>query len=199
LKLLNDREPAVTKVAINALGALGADPTELLPALIELLDSRIAGMPEAAARTIGDFGPEAAPVVPKLLPYLTLDAIKKSPEAVIAVVRCVGRIGPGAKDAVPAIKKLFRDLDKNAAPLLYPVAVSLWKIDRDPEAVNMLRASVGDWHPDWPRDAETLWRIDRSEDTIKVLENLLKSDKPEPVIGAAGILGAKSKTAVPLL
>ena len=63
----------------------------------------------------------------------------------------------------------------------------------------MLRASVGDWHSDWSRDAEVLWRIDRGEETVKILEDLLKSDKPEPAIGAAGILGSKSKTAVPLL
>lgn len=95
--LKNDRSDDVQAHASEALGKLGP---EVLPGLIEIAkDKSDTGRRIYAMEAIGDMGSKAEPAVPVLVANLREKA--PGPLAVAAVQ--LGRIGPGAKSALPAL------------------------------------------------------------------------------------------------
>ncbi len=191
-KLLDDGDLEVRLEAAKALSRLGADSGPLVPVFSAAL--KVRNTSESAAGLLGELGPEAVLAIPTLVAEMPgADA----PRAAV-LVNTVGRIGPAAKDAVPALKKALADAKDKTTELQMATAVALWRIARDPEAAKLLRANLGK-QSDSSFPELTLWRIDPGPDTVAALEAQLKSDKPEQVIAAAGVLGTKSKTAAPLL
>jgi HEAT repeat protein len=183
-KLLDDRDPDVRWLVARALADLGADSSTLVPVLIQ----------QKELGTLGRLGAEAAPAVPALVAQL------KEADAVLAtrIADALGQIGPAAKDAVPALKKTLADAKDKTVELQSPIAIAMWRIARDPDAAKLLRANLGKKFVSQFLEA-TLWRIDSGPDTVAALETMLKSENPSDAITAAGVLGTKSKDAVPLL
>lgn len=191
-KLVDDRDEHVRLEAAEHLIDHGEDASKLVPLVTVGLANRESR--RKATRLLGDLGREATPALPALTALLP-----EADEALFAsLAKTLGQIGPGAKETVPALKKAWADLKKKTPEIQGDVALALWKINRDPDAGKLLRENLGkesesfSWEP-------ALWRIDPGMDTIAALEKQLKSEKPEEVIAAAGILGLKSKEAVPRL
>jgi HEAT repeat protein len=202
-KALDDRSADVRGFAALSLAQLGSDPAPIVRTLIAELKAELKVSPIHSKRAnvvlmLAELGPAAADAVPGLLVCLS-DA---SWETSVFVARALARIGPGAKDAVPALKKWLADEKKDAKPLRPAVAVALWQIARDPDAVKLLREQL-DEKTEVPglrqKTINTLWRIDQSKETLEALAAQLKSENPAHAIAAAGVLGDKHKDAVPLL
>jgi HEAT repeat protein len=191
---LGDREAAVRLTAAEALVRLGAPASAVLPALTAELAREDADTVRRAVLVLRELGPEAAPAVPELVKLVPRD----DPELTIRLCAALGAIGPGAKEAAPALKKRLADDKHRGHEIGLDVAVALWRTARDPDAAKILREQVA--NSTRPQQvAEALWRIDSGEETVKALTELLKSDKPEVAIAAAGVLGARAKEALPTM
>lgn len=90
------------EAAFKALAKLPADAA--VPVLIPLLSHPDSAVQQAAAGSLGSFGPDARAAVP------TLIAMLESPQRYTAV-HLLARIGPGAEEAVPALLALFEESD----------------------------------------------------------------------------------------
>jgi HEAT repeat protein len=102
-----------------ALGAIGADAAEAVPALTKLLDP--AHSPKLrleAAMTLASIGPAAASALPELMKVLD----KKDPAVLPGAIFAIGRLGPAGK---PAERKL-RDLAAREDPFTRVLAT--WAI-----------------------------------------------------------------------
>ncbi len=191
-KLLDDRDENVRLEAAEKLIDLGADASTLIPLVTVGLAN--AETRRTAIRLFGDLGHEAAPALPALTGLLP----EADDEVFASLVKTLGQIGPGAKETVPALKKAWANVKKKTPDLQGEVALALWRINRDPDAGKFLRENLGKESESFLWES-ALWRIDPGKETIAALEKQLKSEKAEDVITAAGILGLRSKEAVPRL
>lgn len=191
-KLLDDPSAPVRLRAAEALVALSASAETVLPALIKALNAEQADEAFAAAQVLADLGPEAAPAVPAINDRLA----SADPLLMGLLADALGRIGPGAKDAAPALKTKTKE-DRSADPYRTQAALALWRVDRDPDAVALLRAAVGTKGRVSP--LAPLWRLDRSKETTEALEKRLRSKDPAEVVTVARMLGTASKQTLPAL
>jgi HEAT repeat protein len=103
MRALKDHEGSVRKAATLALGNLGAAAKPAVPLLFELLgDAEDRDAARGALRQIDTVGPEA---VPTLIKALESDDRSRRFFAVFFL----GKLGPAAKDALPALKRLQQD------------------------------------------------------------------------------------------
>lgn len=193
-KALNDESVAVRLVACESLIILGEKAEIVLPVLTKSLQSQRPEEQEFAARLLADLGPEAAPATLALQRALN----EADPALVSQIVESLGRLGPAAKDAVPALKKKVKD-DQTAALFRVPVAIALWRINRDPAAVELLIEAVEAKKKSSPLPYIPLLRIDSSKESVDALVKQLKSDDPSNVLAVAESLGSRSKDVVPSL
>ena len=121
--------------------------------LIEALKD--SGVRDRAIEGLGSLGPEAAPALSALLEELRL-ARKHDSFKVAAVVRALGRIGPGAAAAVPVLRELIASS--------IPLSVS---DDKEVEAARAL-GRIG------PAAGETI---------PELVDLLLKYPRPVPIFG----------------
>jgi HEAT repeat protein len=134
-ELLKDNEPRVRVNAALALYKIGPDALAALPALCGALKDNVPLVRMDAAMTLSRFGPDGSPAVPDLIEAAKNPENRESlmgfgfsvrQEAIFAL----GRIGAGARDALPMIREALDDEDEQtrqaaatALPLIQGAAV----------------------------------------------------------------------------
>lgn len=101
--LLDDPSPLIRSRAVFALARYGRDVKPALPLLIRAMNDAIPEVRARSAVAIAGVGGEAQAAVPSLV-----QAMEKAeyPEECLAEVYALGQIGPGAKEAIPALKRV---------------------------------------------------------------------------------------------
>ncbi len=103
-KLLLDPDPDVRRSAATTLGRLGPDARAAVPSLKEALNTGDVETVEKTCPVISRLDPkDARPLVPRLIKLLSHD----DDRCLIAAARTLGRIGPEASAAIPALRKLL--------------------------------------------------------------------------------------------
>lgn len=125
VRAAGDTSPDVRRNAVDALGVIRAEPADVVPPLMKALADPDPRVRWEAASSLGAIRPPAREAVPALIAALR-DPGTRAPDTVTCVawhwradispVRCVaarslGRIGPGAAAAAPALLELFSDPD----------------------------------------------------------------------------------------
>jgi HEAT repeat protein len=114
-ELRDPRQPARRLQAIRLLQQLGADGEKtLLPALAEMLSSGDAGLREQALPILARMDPRGlSAAVPGLIDALTDYVYPRQREVRIRVqvAELLGRIGPAARAAVPAMTDILEETD----------------------------------------------------------------------------------------
>lgn len=193
-KALDDETVHVRLAAAESLIELGEAAAVVLPVLTKTLKSPRGEDQQEAARLLARLGPEAAPAL------LDLHAALGEAEtfATIRILEALGRIGPAAKELVPIIKEKVKD-HPSIALLRTPTALALWRIDRDPLALTLLRDAVAANRPLLPLPHPVLLRINPTVQTRERIAALLQSDNLQEVLLAADLLGNQSPDTVPRL
>ncbi|MGI9471382.1 MAG: HEAT repeat domain-containing protein, partial [Rubripirellula sp.] len=107
IELLSDRDWTVRRDSAESLGKIGSKAKAAVPTLFRMLtseDDRDAA--RGALRAIDDAGPEAVPV---LVGALESDDRRQRYYAMFLL----GKVGPAAKDALPAIRRLLEETDSD--------------------------------------------------------------------------------------
>jgi|ERR1043165_409129 hypothetical protein len=109
----NKTELEIRKVIVLALGRIGANEDVVVPLLMATLKDR--NHPELAsyaATGLSAMGPKAKASVPALIDALDVSEIKDATAARNiqgAALHALGEIGPAARVALPAIRKIAMD------------------------------------------------------------------------------------------
>jgi HEAT repeat protein len=134
VKVLEDSDPSVVMPALHTLAEGGA---EVVPALIEALDSKEARY--WACVVLANIGTPAKGAVPALAKAIT----DERPEVRIQALIALGEIGPDAKSVSPAIAKA---LDDPFVSVQYAAAFALGRIGDKANAAALDKASKSDDH-----------------------------------------------------
>lgn len=123
LTALRDKDAAVCEAALGALAKADAGP-QAVHMLVRLL-RRTDVKSQLVYAQLKSLGAQAKPAVPVLLANLERAGQKQGPadETCLNIVDTLAAIGPGAADAVPALKKLLAAAE--AAPVREPAAVGV--------------------------------------------------------------------------
>jgi HEAT repeat protein len=138
-KALRDADETTAQHALDALAALGA------PAVPRLIDAlKYTHLRGGVAYILGCIGPPAAPATNALAKLIDDKDARVANEAVLALAS----IGPGAKDAVPALVKVLQQ-GSDEKSIFSSVAYALGKIGPDaaaaaPVLLNLLNHSDRD-------------------------------------------------------
>lgn len=160
-----DESASVRKYALAAIGRIGPR-VKHVPALIEALDDEDFGVRRAAAYVLGDIGPEAQAALPVLKRHKGVEfayanfQITEGDETAMSyligamkhpdvntrprewAIKALGRIGPRAKAALPALRAALRSEDNDIYHRMEAAyAISLVDPD-DQAALNFLIAIV---------------------------------------------------------
>jgi hypothetical protein len=129
-KLEGDVDSPEAQHSVRVLNGIGAEATAAVPVLIHLLEHTNAC--DLVVSTLYAIGSNAAPAVPSLLGYYGQVQGDAHYAQRRQVVIALGRIGPGAEAAVPALKGLLRRTYES-----FPAVRSLWQIDAQyaPDAI----------------------------------------------------------------
>lgn len=225
---LKEKTPYLRVNAISALGGIGAEAKAAVPALAEALKDEKGFVGLAAAEALGNIGPEAKAAVPALLEALkdrgrmrvaaaeALWRINKHPAAVPALVASVQdptdyadyiansalrRIGAEAKAAAPALAEALKE--KNVDRRV-EVAMTLWRINKDPAVVPVLVDALKDMEANrYTRVyvAKALWQINKHPAAVPALLEVLKDKDAlvRPIAGEALWQINRHPAAVPAL
>jgi HEAT repeat protein len=147
IELLGDGEKYVREMAALGLHVLGC-PDAAIDPLRRALRDPDEGVRDHAVWALGSAGDRGGPAVPDLAALLAVE------DARFGVIRSLGRIGPAARAAVPALIELARD------PRDPRVLQTLGEIG-DPRAEPVLRAAARSTYPEI-RDAAG-WSLQRIE------------------------------------
>jgi HEAT repeat protein len=200
---LNEKEPGRRLDAIEALGRIGPEAKEAVPALAEALNDEKDYVGQAAAEALGRIGVDAVPALlealkgrdrvriaaaealwrinkhPAAVPALAEDlTYRTAPEGgYAAAVYVLGRIGAEAKAAVPALAEALKD--KNVDRRV-EVAVTLWKINKDPAVMPVLVDALKDVTANGHTRvsaAKALWQINKHPGAVPALVEVVKDVK----------------------
>lgn len=149
IETLKADSPIYARFAAEALGELGSNAVEAVPALIEALSYELAdrgessgypfthsgrsGVRGTAAWALGEIGPAAKDAIPRLIEMLDDKAWDERLNVIIAL----GKFGPMAEQAIPAI---IEELDAKDIYSIRMAAKSLGRIGlRNNDALDALR------------------------------------------------------------
>jgi HEAT repeat protein len=213
LRLLDHGDPAVRAMVVRHLGLRRRGREELKPLLRKVLGDQSRDVQHAALQVIGQFGPEAKDVVPRLvelqeasdpsiraesavaliqiggtvpessLPILLAAARDRSQPGRWRVIEALGRAGP---PAVPALSQALRE----DGTVRLKAAEALGRIGPEArEAVPaLIEAARG---ADWTTRAQlalALWKVDRqAESALPMLIAALKSPALSPLSNPAAM------------
>jgi HEAT repeat protein len=104
LAALDDPDPHVQSVAVEAVPKVGTPADDAVPALAGLLDTRHAPV---AAYAISNYRAQAAPALPELTQLLA--DTSQNADARWNAARTIGKTGPPAIDALPVLIEMTRD------------------------------------------------------------------------------------------
>ncbi len=108
-KLLKDETVQVRESAVLALGGIGKGAAMTVPELCAALKDKTATVRMGAASALGSMNEAAEPAVPFLTAALEVPDLEERSEEVQVlrnIAYALGNIGPGAKSAIPALKKI---------------------------------------------------------------------------------------------
>lgn len=136
IEALEENGPTVRHASVSALRSLanyhGMEIKEALLGIMDCLQDADAHVRKAAVGALAYMGTDAAPAAPKLIPLLQDPQIGRKKGSVVYVrsgaARTLGKIGPKAIDAIPALKSLLNaanPYDRSIA------AIAIWRIDSD--------------------------------------------------------------------
>lgn len=108
LELVNARDKT-EEYAVRMLENLGEDAVEHLAWLGEAINSDKAA--KTVVEVIEEFGPAASPAVPGLIEFMKRTPFSDKP----LVIMALGIIGPGAKEAIPALKAIKENSDLSSS------------------------------------------------------------------------------------
>jgi len=181
----------VNSLAMGELARLGPSRRSI-DALIEALGE--GRSPGAAALALGDFGPEAEPALPALLPYL--DDEVAGPNA----IQAVGKIGQRDAAAVAALRDVLRNPNSPTRGLAAKALGELGAAEAVPDLADALRD---------PRKYERILVANalgtfgaEAEDAVGPLTELLQEpdgDLRRAATDALGQIGPPAAAAVPLI
>jgi HEAT repeat protein len=224
--LLGDKDPDVGTAALQALTELGAEARLLVPPVIERLRDKSVVARQGAVTVLFNLGREAKPAIAGLVKALGDD----DPEVRRGAALALGRIGPAAQEATPALvavmngdspafvrlaaaEALWRiERHKEVAPALkswlknqsgpptVPMAQWLWRVEKDPGALAVLREVVEKKRSgDRGAALEALIQIGpKASPTLPAVAVLLKDEDPGLRAAAANLLARVGETAGPL-
>jgi HEAT repeat protein len=128
-KALADDSMGVRVAAAQALWQTTRKKNGLLPVLLAGLQDGQREVRNRSAFGLGQLSPDSADAVELLTAALDDEAVRWE------AARALGLIGPKAKSAVPALRKLLTHSDGNFRA---QVALALWRIDREQEVLPTL-------------------------------------------------------------
>ena len=105
VKLLRQADESDVPAIAYALGKIGPDAAEAEPVLSDLLKSPAQQAALASAWALVQIGPVSPEVAAKTLPVLTAGLANDLPLARQGAAEALGRLGPLAKEAVPALQQ----------------------------------------------------------------------------------------------
>jgi len=141
IKAVQDENPVVRRRAVRAIGFIGpAAADDSLASLIAATEDDDEGVALQAAATIGELGPAAAPAIPALMSAIWTGDVRRRAIAGVSLTRIgeaavpsliqslshpaaeirakaahlLGRLGPAAAEARPALRALLNDRDDSA-------------------------------------------------------------------------------------
>jgi HEAT repeat protein len=182
--------PLIRQAAAAALGGIGAQPEQVVPALVEALKDEDADMRGVAARSIGLFGAEAKSAVPALLAAFNAPPGRNSGPLPDAPSGATGAEIPQLGDEWPArlaIAWAINKIEGTPRKILpgFVDALKRAKVDARQEVYQALGetkpAEDGDWVP-----------------LLIELFKQIASDRAQ-IAAALGKLGPAAKEALPLL
>lgn len=202
---LNDTGFDVAHWSASALGKIGPGAKAAVPALRKFLKSNVSSNFITAAVALGQIGPDAKDAIPDLLeaaekgmhsnyryePAYSLWAINQHKQAVPLLMKMLkdtwyhnpgtvayslGRIGPDAKEAVPALEHLLRDPGSLVAS---QAALALWQISKHKNAIPTLIGLLK--HESSTERSHAAWRLGaigpEAKEAIPALEEGLRHDR----------------------
>ncbi len=123
--LLRDRDEDVCLAAVSCLRSLGAAAREAIPLLTEACKGANRKVRQAAAAALA--GIDAPAAARGLLLALTADLGEEQASVRQQAAQGLGRLGPGARDALPRLTAALRDKDWDVR---MSAARACWQIDR---------------------------------------------------------------------
>ena len=184
IRLLKHDYYKVSNSAAFALGKIGPQTKEVVPALIQALKDDF-GPRSAAATALGEIGPDAKDAVPALVEALKDENINVRRYAAGAL----GQIGSNAKEAVSALVQALKD--NNDGVRRYE---ETWLHPKKEDGPSRLRRSI----------VEALGRIGpEAKEAVPLIVRSLKDDYDPNVrvaaVEALGEIGSEATEAVPAL
>ena len=175
---LSDPEPAIRTSAAFALGSLASkSPVDLPPKLVQALEDESTVVRQAAMKALNK-----AKLTQSVVPALIATLARSDPELRFHATEILGRIGPAAEPAVPALLAMLSE-----------------PFDSKKQKDSGQMAAF--WDPACGA-AIALGKIGGGGDTIAGLTAMLSSDDPERAICAAtglASLGPAAASAIPAL
>jgi hypothetical protein len=121
LKVTRSGNKHRTGKAIECLGRIGLDGKRVVPRLIELMDEFVEfdhreGAQARVTEALSSFGREAKPAIPALSRHIWMECRmfnsepKKMPD--YTVIRLLGTFGPAAKEVLPALQLMKKELSR---------------------------------------------------------------------------------------
>jgi HEAT repeat protein len=174
---LKDPDPYVRRVAAQSLGAINSPHPDVIYALVGRL---VTEDRDLVIRPLSEFGPAAAPAVKNLIEIVTNTAL--SPTTRWEAIRTLGKIGPPAHEAGPALAIALNDPDELVRE---HAAESLGEIKLT-QATQALTRALADPAPRVRRDAvRSLGQLGRdAKSAVPEIKKLL-DDKDDKVRDAA--------------
>lgn len=143
-KSLKDEDVFVRRFAVQALGNLGEDVSGVVPALTTALKDSDKRVIQAAAEALGKTGAAGVKPLAEIAKDKTKDGMTR-----VKAVQSLGKIGKGAKDAVPTLVEIVKEPgkrnDANQITMRTEAATALGNIGPDAkEAVKTLEEIAAD-------------------------------------------------------